>query len=81
MESTGKRKAPKSKPLAFTAKKKSKFHGKCYLDEAEDIICKVADWVKLAIEKQKLGQRLILSETVAEQTFAICKFSESTIEL
>ena len=66
MESIGKRKAPKSKLLGFPVKKKSKFHGKRYSDEAKDIISKVADYVKLTIEKQKRGERLMLSETVAE---------------
>ena len=78
MESTGKRKAPKSKLLAFPAKKNSKFPGKRYFNEVKDITFKVADWVKFAIEKQTLGERLILSETVIEQTCAICKISEST---
>ena len=62
VESAGKRKAPKSNFLAFPAKKKSKFHGKHYSVEAKDI-SKAADWVKLAVEKQKRGQKLILSET------------------
>ena len=78
METTCKRKASKLKLLAFLTRKKFKFHGKRYSDEVKDIICKIADWVKLVIEKQNRGQRLILSETAAEQTCAICKISEST---
>ena len=76
MESTGKRKALKSNLLAFPDKNKSKLHGKRYSNEAKDIICKAANWVKLTIEKQKHGQRP--SETVAEHTCATCKISEST---
>ena len=63
MESSVKRKATNSKLLAFPAKKKCKFHGKRYSDEAKGSISKVTDWVKLAIGKQKRDERLILSET------------------
>ena len=76
MELTGKRKAPKSKLLAFPVKNKSKFHGKRSSDEVKDIISKVIDWAKLATEKH--GERFTLSETVAEPTCAICKISESS---
>ena len=72
MESTGKRKALKSNLLAFPDKNKSKLHSKCYSNEAKDIICKAANWVKLTIEKQKHGQRP--SETVAEHTVLHVKF-------
>ena len=77
METTGKRKATKTKLLAFSSKKNSKSPGKHYLNEAKDIISKVANWFKFAIEKQKLGG-LIQSKTVVEQICAICKISEST---
>lgn len=70
----------------FPVKKKSEFHGKHYSIEAKDIICKVADWIKLAIPKQKRSQRIVYSfysvvilyENVAEQPCGICKVSKYT---
>ena len=56
------KKSTKIKALAVPAKKKSKFYDRRYSDKTKDIISKVADWVKLAIEKQKRGERLILSD-------------------
>ena len=57
------KKSTKIKALAVPAKKKSKFYDRRYSDKTKDIISKVADWVKLAIEKQKRGERLILSDS------------------
>ena len=80
------KRASQLRVLAFSTKKKFKFHCKHYSDKAKDIIFKIADSVKLATEKPKHSRRLdgncgratILSETAAEQTCAICKISEFT---